>query len=349
MQIFIFHTGPAEHCRNNSPIKSPKLHRHNGRVNQKSHLNYFNRRTFGPFFNFTISSIVICIFMKTSNSSCNETRTSVHTKLFYSSFSKLSFPIPHENNTHVFHTSFVYRAQQQWLKNSRWTQQHITHTRWAGSPPRKLVCIIVKFSQLGAHVCSSMADMDMEGRKVFMRRVHVPQDLKWINHGTEKKGNQWALSWVFCELFARECGCKKYVKNSIFVINLWVTDPPTFSMFVLVFDTTVAGENLQRFYTHINHMKFVWCTIFGGRIKLWESKFVENIIFRHAVSDEREKERTDVSKSCMNMRKQKTASETERKLLCALWTIIIDSDEQQKLFVQKLNLINCLQWAKFSN
>jgi hypothetical protein len=30
-------------------------------------------------------------------------------------------------------------------------------------------------------------------------------------------------------------------------------------------------------------------------------------------------------------------------------TIIIDSDEQQKLFVQKLNLINCFAMGKFSN
>lgn len=189
----------------------------------------------------------------------------MHTELFYSSFSKLSFPIPHENNTHVFHTSFVYRAQQQWLKNFRWTQQHIAHTRWAGSPPRKLVCIIVKFSQLGAHVCSVWRIWIWRekngGRKASMRRVHVLQDLKWINHGTEKKGSQWALSCVFCELFARECGCKKVCEKQ-HICNKLVSYWPThffhffhiFHVCSRLFDTTVAGENLQRFYTHINHM-----------------------------------------------------------------------------------------------
>lgn len=184
----------------------------------------------------------------------------------------------------------------------------------------------------------SMADMDMKekngGRKVSMRRVHVLQDLKWINHGTEKKGSQWALSWVFCELFARECGCKKVCEKQ-HICNKLVSYWPThffhiFHVCSRLFDTTVAGENLQRFYTHINHMKFVRCMIFGGRIKLRESKFVENIIFRHAVSDEREKERTDVSKSCMNMRKQQVKLKGNFCALC------------EQLSLTPMNSRNCL-------
>lgn len=70
--------------------------------------------------------------------------------------------------------------------------------------------------------------------------------------------------------------------------------------------------------------------IFGGRIKLRESKFVENIIFRHAVSDEREKERTDVSKSCMNMRKQQVKLKGNFCALC------------EQLSLTSMNNRNCL-------